>query len=76
MFVACLPAGRHQRVAYMLCAAAAVMPLLLLQVWLVLELCTGGTMKDAVSMGKLKAQGRLEMVRTQPVMLTIPLSEC
>jgi hypothetical protein len=31
-------------------------------VWLVLELCTGGTLKDAVSMGKLKAQGRLEMV--------------
>ena len=27
-----------------------------------LELCTGGTLKDAVSMGKLKAQGRLEMV--------------
>uniref|UniRef100_A0A383VBX5 Protein kinase domain-containing protein n=1 Tax=Tetradesmus obliquus TaxID=3088 RepID=A0A383VBX5_TETOB len=33
------------------------------QVWLVLELCTGGTLKDAVSMGKLKAQGRLEMAK-------------
>jgi hypothetical protein len=31
----------------------------------VLELCTGGTLKDAVSMGKLKAQGRLEMVSAQ-----------
>jgi hypothetical protein len=31
-------------------------------VWLVVELCTGGTLKDAVSMGKLRAQGRLEMV--------------
>ncbi|KAF6260605.1 hypothetical protein COO60DRAFT_1700220 [Scenedesmus sp. NREL 46B-D3] len=33
------------------------------QVWLVLELCTGGTLKDAVSMGKLKSQGRLEMAK-------------
>lgn len=33
-----------------------------LQVWLVLELCNGGTLKDAVSMGKLKVSNRLEVV--------------
>ncbi len=34
------------------------------QVWLVLELCTGGTLADAVSLGRLRADTRLEMVST------------
>eukprot|EP00775_Hariotina_reticulata_P005704 gene5704-5944_t len=33
------------------------------QVWLVLELCTGGTLKDAVSMGEIKVSSRLETAK-------------
>lgn len=43
--------------------AAPSAGLLLSQVWLVLELCTGGTLKDAVSMGEVKVSSRLETVR-------------
>lgn len=34
-----------------------------LQVWIVLELCTGGTLKDAVAAGKLGVSNRMETVR-------------
>lgn len=45
---------------------------LLLQVWLVLELCTGGTLKDAVTMGKLVTGSKLELV-SKVVCFTNPL---
>jgi hypothetical protein len=33
------------------------------QVWIVLELCNGGTLKDAVSSGRLKVDSKMELVR-------------
>lgn len=46
-----------------LCVGTSVLCCCQVQVWLVLELCNGGTLKDAVSMGKLRTGNRLELVR-------------
>jgi len=35
-----------------------------LQVWIVLELCAGGTLKDAVASGRLSTNSKLELVST------------